>query len=180
MSLLDLREVSKRYHEQLKKVKVMIFDVDGICTNGKLYWSGDEVGFNRQFHTHDGYGLKIMKNAGIHVGIISGGNSVGVQKRFEGLGLDLIYLGNEDKRASFIDLLSKTGCDASEALYMGDEFFDLPVMKMAGFSVTVPNASIEIREAADYVTIRPSGEACVREIIDMVRHVQGIVPQIEY
>ncbi|MBT4791882.1 MAG: HAD hydrolase family protein, partial [Halobacteriovoraceae bacterium] len=67
-----------------------------------------------------------------------------------------------------------------QALYMGDEFFDLPILKRAGFSATVPNASLEIRESVDYVTARESGNACVREVIDLLRFVQNIVPKIEY
>lgn len=177
--MLNLREVAKLHCEKLAKIKVCLFDVDGILTDGKLYWGGEEVGYNRQFHTHDGYGLKILMNAGLKVGIITGGNSIGVKKRFTDLGVNFIYMGNEDKRASFSDVLEKAKVDASEVLYMGDEFFDLPLLKQAGFSATVPNASIEIREAVDYVSHRESGNACAREVIDLVRHAQGIIPSIE-
>lgn len=177
---LDLREISKPFHEKLKKIKVALFDVDGICTNGKVYWSGEEVGFNRFFHVRDGYGMKILKEAGLHVGIITGGDSVGVEKRFQGLGLDIVHMGNEDKRQAFEHVLKSTGCSESEVLYMGDEFFDLPLLMRSGFSATVPNASMEIREAVDYVTHFGAGEGCVREVIDMLRFAQGIVPKIEH
>lgn len=177
---IDLREISKVFENKLKKIKVCLFDVDGILTNGKLYWSGEEVGFNRQFHTHDGYGLKILMNAGLKVGIITGGESIGVEKRFERLNIDYLYMGKEDKRAAYEAILKDTGVTEEETLYMGDEFFDLPILKRAGFSATVPNASVEIREAVDYVTLRESGDACVREVIDMLRHVQGITPDVEY
>jgi 3-deoxy-D-manno-octulosonate 8-phosphate phosphatase (KDO 8-P phosphatase) len=118
--------------------------------------------------------------AGIKVGIITGGDSIGVRKRFEGLGVNFLYMGNEDKRASYEKIQKEAGVTDEECLYMGDEFFDLPIMKRVGFSATVPNASIEVREAADYVTQRPSGEACAREVIDLLRHVQDITPEIEY
>jgi 3-deoxy-D-manno-octulosonate 8-phosphate phosphatase (KDO 8-P phosphatase) len=177
---LDLREISKKYSDKLKKIKICLFDVDGILTNGKMFWASEEVGFNRQFHTHDGYGLKILMRAGIKVGIITGGDSIGVKKRFEGLGVDYLYMGSDDKRASFNEILEKEKISEEEALYMGDEFFDLPLLKRVGFSATVPNASIEIRESVDYVTVRESGNACAREVIDMLRHAQDIVPQIEY
>lgn len=177
---LDLREMAKPFQSKLEKIKVALFDVDGICTNGKVYWSGEEVGFNRFFHVRDGYGMKILKQAGLHVGIITGGDSVGVERRFQGLGLDIIHMGNEDKREAFRKVLDQTGCSPEETLYMGDEFFDLPLLKVSGFSATVPNASMEIREAVDYVTHFGAGEGCVREVIDMLRYAQGIVPQIEY
>ena len=179
---LDLREVAKPFHEKLKKIKVAIFDVDGILTNGKVYWSGEEVGFNRFFHVRDGYGLKVLRNAGLHVGIITGGDSVGVSKRMRGLGLadDMIHMGDEDKRSAFEKVLKSTGASDEEVLYMGDEFFDLPILKRVGFSATVPNASMEIREAVDYVTHFSAGEGCAREVIDMLRFAQGIVPKVEH
>ena len=107
-SLLDLRTISKQYADKLSKIRIALFDVDGILTNGQLYWSCEEVGFNRHFHTHDGYGIKILKEAGIKVGIITGGDSIGVRKRFEGLGVDHLYMGSEDKRASFEKILFAT------------------------------------------------------------------------
>ncbi|MEX0798939.1 MAG: HAD hydrolase family protein [Bacteriovoracaceae bacterium] len=177
---LDLREISKPFHSKLKKIKVALFDVDGILTNGKVYWSGEEVGFNRFFHVRDGYGMKILKAAGLHVGIITGGDSVGVSKRMQGLGLDIVHMGNEDKREAFDHVCSATGCSDEEVLYMGDEFFDLPLLKRAGFSATVPNASMEIREGVDYVTHFGAGEGCAREVMDMLRYAQGIVPDIEH
>ena len=177
---LDLRELSKHYADKLKKIKVVLFDVDGVCTNSLVWWSGEECGFNRFFNTQDGYGMKVLMKAGLKVGIISGGDSLGVKQRFEGLGLDYIKLGNEDKRASFNEILEDSKVDPSEVLYMGDEFFDLPILKRVGFSVTPPHASIEIRESVDYVTNREGGQGCVREVIDLVRHAQNIVPEIEY
>lgn len=177
---LDLRELSKQYSDKLKKIKVALFDVDGVCTNSLVYWSGEECGFNRFFNTQDGYGMKVLMKAGLKVGIISGGDSLGVKKRFEGLGLDYIKLGNEDKRAAFNEILEDSQVDPSEVLYMGDEFFDLPILKRVGFAVTPPHASIEVREAVDYITNREGGQGCVREVIDLLRHAQNIVPEIEY
>ncbi len=177
---LDLREVAKQYADKLAKIKICLFDVDGILTDGKLYWASEEVGFNRQFHTHDGYGLKILMQAGLKVGIITGGDSLGVRKRFEGLKVDFMYMGNEDKRSAYNEILQKTGFTDEQALYMGDEFFDLPILKRAGFAATVPDASHEIKEGVHYVTSRSSGNGCVREVIDMLRFVQGIVPEIKH
>jgi 3-deoxy-D-manno-octulosonate 8-phosphate phosphatase (KDO 8-P phosphatase) len=180
MPKIDLRARAEQFSDKLKKIKVCLFDVDGICTNGQIYWGGEEIGFNRLFHTHDGYGMKILMRAGLKVGIITGGDSIGVKKRFELLGLDYIYMGNEDKRSAFDDVIKKESVTDEEVLYMGDEFFDLPLLKRAGFAATVPNASHEICEAVDYVTNATGGEGCVREVIDMLRHIQQIVPDIEF
>lgn len=177
---LELREISKQYDEKLKKIKLCIFDVDGILTDGRVYWAGEEVGFNRFFHVHDGYGMKILSQAGIEIGIITGGDSLGVVQRFKQLGVKHVYMGNEDKRSALEDILEKTGITAEETLYMGDEFFDLPVLQRVGFAATVPNASDEVREAVDYVTRRESGRACAREVMDMLRYAQNITPEIEH
>lgn len=175
-----LRERSKPFHTKLAKIKLALFDVDGVLTDGRLYWAGEEVGFNRFFHARDGYGLKILQEAGIRVGIITGGDSVGVEKRFKGLGIEFLYMGNEDKRSSFEKILAIVGCDKSEVLYMGDEFFDLPILKQVGFSATVPEASIEIQERVDYVTDVAAGMGAAREVIDMLRFARNFEPKIEY
>jgi len=93
------------------------------------------------------------------------------------LGLDFIFLGNEDKRAAYLEVL-KMGFKDHEILYMGDELFDIPLLKRAGFSATVPNASLEVREIVDYITTRPSGKACAREVIDILRYAKGLKPKI--
>lgn len=171
-----LRETAKKFEEKLKKIKIAVFDLDGILTDAHVWWASEEVGFNRNFNIYDGYGMKILMKAGLKVGVITGGNSISVQKRVDQLGLDFCYAGNEDKRAAFMDILKRYNVDASEVLYMGDELFDLPLLRKAGFSATVPNTSDEVKEAVDYVTIRHSGQGCAREVIDLVRYAQGIVP----
>lgn len=173
---MSLREISKKYEEKLKKIKVCVFDLDGILTDCHIWWASEEVGFNRNFNIYDGYGMKILMKAGLKVGVITGGNSVSVEKRTSQLGLDFVYAGNEDKREAFKDVLKRYNVSAEEVLYMGDELFDLPLLKKAGFSATVPNTSDEVKELVDYVTIRESGRGCAREVIDLVRYAQGIVP----
>lgn len=176
---LDLRIVAQKHKEKLSKIKVALFDVDGILTNGQIFFQGQEVGFNRFFHAQDGYGLKLLMKAGIKVGIITGGDSLGVKERFALLNLDYIYSGNEDKRVAYTKVKEAAKVEDFEILYMGDEFFDLPLLRRAGFSATVPNSSIEIREEVDYVTYREGGTGAAREVIDMLRHAKGIVPEVD-
>lgn len=173
---MSLRDTSKKFEEKLKKIKVACFDLDGILTDSHVWWASEEVGFNRTFCIYDGYGMKLLMKAGLKVGVITGGNSVSVQKRTTQLGLDFCYAGNEDKRDAFLDLLKRYNVTADEVLYMGDELFDMPLLKKAGFSATVPNASEEVREMVDYVTIKESGKGCAREVIDLIRYAQNIVP----
>lgn len=174
---MSLRETSKKFEAKLKKIKVACFDLDGILTDSHVWWASEEVGFNRTFCIYDGYGMKVLMKAGLKVGVITGGNSVSVQKRTEQLGLDFCYAGNEDKRDAFLDLLKRYNVTADEVLYMGDELFDMPLLRKAGFSATVPNACEEVREMVDYVTIKESGRGCAREVIDLLRYAQNIIPE---
>lgn len=176
---MRLRTEAKKHEAKLKKIKVLAFDLDGILTDSKIWWASEEVGFNRTFCIYDGYGMKLLMKAGLKVGVITGGNSVSVNKRVNQLGLDFCYLGNEDKREAFTDILKRYNVAADEVLYMGDELFDLPLLLKAGFSATVPNTTDEVKEKVDYVTERTSGEGCAREVIDLVRYAQGIEPEPE-
>ena len=171
---LRIKENAMKFKDKLSKIRVCAFDIDGILTNGGITWWGDEVGFNRTCHIHDGYGFKILRDAGIKVGIISGGDSVGMRKRFlDTLKMDFVFLGNEDKREAYKNLLAM-GYKDEEVLFMGDEFIDVPLLKRVGFSATVPNASLEIQEIVDYITYREAGDACAREVMDMLRYAQNL------
>lgn len=176
---MSLKAVAKKFEEKLKKIKVVAFDLDGILTDAHVWWESEEVGFNRTFNIYDGYGMKLLMGAGIKVGVITGGNSVSVQKRINQLGLDFCYAGNEDKRSAFLDLMKRYEVEGDEILYMGDELFDAPLLLKSGFSATVPNTSDEIQEIVDYVTKRESGKGCAREVIDILRYAQGIVQEVE-
>lgn len=169
---------AEKFREKLSKIKVAAFDIDGVLTNGHVWWDGDELGFNRLSHTSDGYGLKLLMEAGIKTGVISGGDSVSVRKRFaQNLKLDFAFLGNEDKRESYNKLL-EMGYKDEEILFMGDELFDIPLLKRAGFSATVPGAPFEVHNLCDYVTTREGGQGAVREVIDLVRLAIGFTPKI--
>lgn len=175
----DLRVVAKKFQKKLKKIKVVLFDIDGILTDALVRYEGEEVGFNRSFHAQDGYGIKVLMQAGIKVGVISGGVSLSIHKRFiENLQVDFTFFGSEDKREAFLEVMRLTGVKAEEILFMGDELFDIPLMKRAGFSATVPFTSAEVKEAADYVTQRRAGLGAAREVMDLVRHAQNITPEI--
>ena len=176
---MSLRETAKKFEAKLKKIKVVAFDLDGILTDGHLWWAGEEVGWNRTFYIYDGYGMKLLMKSGIKVGVITGGDSVSVKKRVDLLKLDFLYKGKEDKREAFLEIMSRYNVSADEILYMGDEHFDIPLLKKAGFSATVPNTGEEVKAVVDYVTVKESGKGCAREVIDLLRYAQGIEPQVE-
>jgi 3-deoxy-D-manno-octulosonate 8-phosphate phosphatase (KDO 8-P phosphatase) len=178
MNTIDWRELAYKHGNKLRQIKVACFDLDGILTDAKVHYDGAEVGFNRSFNVYDGYGMKLLMGAGLKVGVITGGNSVSVQKRVEQLGLHFCYAGSEDKREAFLDLMKRYEVTAEEILYMGDELFDIPLLKKAGFSATVPSAGMEVLEVVDYITTRRSGEGCAREVIDILRIAQNIHPTL--
>ncbi|EQC50349.1 3-deoxy-D-manno-octulosonate 8-phosphate phosphatase, YrbI family [Bacteriovorax sp. BSW11_IV] len=174
----ELYTVAMKFKDKLSKIKVCAFDIDGVLTNGLVWYDEGPNKFNRFFHTFDGYGLKVLMQAGLKVGVISGGQSLGVEKRFkENLGLDFAFLGNEDKREAYKKIL-EMGYKKEEILFMGDEFFDLPLLMASGFSATTNEASFEVKERVDYVANKPAGMGCVREVVDIVRYAKGIYPEV--
>jgi 3-deoxy-D-manno-octulosonate 8-phosphate phosphatase (KDO 8-P phosphatase) len=173
-----LKDVAKKFDSKLKKIKVFATDVDGVLTDGRLWYQGQEMGWNRYFHAHDGSGLKYLIDAGIKVGVISGGDSRGLRNRLEYLKLDFFYLGSDDKRQGYLDLKKRFNVTDEEILYIGDDFYDIPILKKVGFAVSVPSASEEVREVVDWVTNKDAGHGAVREAVDVLRHAAGIIPRI--
>ena len=159
---------AKKFEEIFSQLKVCLFDCDGILTDCKIYWIGEEAGWVRSFNVQDGYGLKLLMKMGIKVGVISGGDSAGLKQRIKGLGLDYSFLGNEDKVGAYKEVLKLSGANDSEILYMGDDYFDLPILKTVGFSATVKHAPKKVREACHLVSSREAGQGCVREIVEMI------------
>lgn len=183
MIIKSKKKSSKRSKEnqllqKLKPIKLFLMDVDGILTNGLVYYGGSELGFNRFFHVADGYIIKVLMEAGIQVGVISGGDSIGLRERLNLLHVNFLFLGDEDKRKAYIEVKKLTGLEDHQILYMGDEFFDLPLLKRAGFSATVPHASEEIKRSVDYITKREGGYGAVREVADLLRKAQGWQPTV--
>jgi 3-deoxy-D-manno-octulosonate 8-phosphate phosphatase (KDO 8-P phosphatase) len=175
MQSIDFKSLAKQFEKKLSPIKVFLCDVDGVLTNGQLFYSGSEMEWNRFFHASDGFGLKLLMKSGLKVGVISGGGSQGLKNRISNLGLDYGLIGNEDKNDAYRSILND-GFKPEEILYIGDELFDIPLLKKSGFSACPPHSSLEIQECVDYVTHRAAGEACVREVIDILRIVQNIVP----
>ena len=174
-----IKEYAERNRQLLSKMKVCLFDVDGVLTDGKIFLSGDQIGYTRVTNIRDGWAMKFLQRKGLKVGVISGGNEPNLERRFrETLKLDYIYLGHMDKRAAYQAIL-KDGFKEDEILFMGDEFIDLPIMKRVGFSATVPNASYEIQEIADYITYNRAGDGAAREVMDLIRFAQNLTVDIE-
>lgn len=155
-----------------RNLKLAIFDVDGVLTDGRLYYGagGEEL---KAFHTLDGHGLKMLRASGVQLAIVTARSSPCVAERARGLGIDLLFQGVEDKLAAVNSLLARLSLDAAAAGYMGDDEVDLPVMRRCGLAVTVPDAPAVVKSHAHWVTRRGGGRGAVREACDLVMLAQG-------
>ena len=159
--------------DRLARIRLMVFDCDGVLTDGRLIY-GSEGEALKQFHAHDGLGLVLARVAGLKRAVLTGRNSGIVHRRCTELRFDSIKLGRFDKMAALNEILTETGCEAGETLYMGDDFIDLPAMLAVGVAVAVPDAPREVRDAAALVTSRQGGHGAVREVVDHVLKSAGL------
>ena len=153
--------------ESASKIRLLLLDVDGILTDGKLYFSnsGEE---SKAFHSLDGHGIKMLMRAGVAVGIITGRKSTIVTNRASDLGIDILYQGREDKIDVLSEIIATTGITADAIAYAGDDLPDLPVLQAVGLSFSVPGAHRDLKGAVNVITTRPGGEGAVREITDFI------------
>ena len=164
------------FMQRAARVKVMIFDVDGVLTDGSLTYGPDgEV--TKTFNVLDGLGIQLLNKTGVQTAIISARKSPIVVKRAGDLGIAHVYQGIHDKRVGFAELLQATGFTPEECGYIGDDVIDLPLLTKVGFAVTVPSGHPEVQYRAHYVTKAPGGRGAVREVCDMVMRAQGTYEQ---
>lgn len=167
-----LNRISAEVRARIEKVKLLVLDVDGVLTDGRLYYHDDGTE-SKAFDVRDGHGIKLAQRAGIEVALISGRSSPCVDKRAADLEITEVVQGPKDKVPTFERLLSEKGLGPEQAAFMGDDLVDLPVMRRAGFAVTVADASEHLFEAAHYVTLAPGGRGAVREVVELILAAQG-------
>jgi len=158
--------------DKARNVRVAIFDVDGVLTDGRIYLSGSGEAF-KAFHTLDGQGMKMLRAEGVALAIISGRSARAVESRARALGVDHLYQGAEDKLGAFHDLLAKTRLEPAQAACLGDDLPDLPVMRRCGLSATVAGAPALLRQHADYVTRLAGGRGAAREFCEWLLDARG-------
>jgi 3-deoxy-D-manno-octulosonate 8-phosphate phosphatase (KDO 8-P phosphatase) len=186
--------------ERAKKIKLMLFDVDGVMTDGTIFLfpapgggagSGthqhrekmaDAGGFGiassdvveaKGFNAHDGTGFSLMRLGGLEAGIITKRISETVRLRARDLKIKHVYQGQQDKAAAFYEILEKTGLRADEVCYVGDDVIDLPVMRLCGLAIAVKNSREEVIRESHYVTPHEGGKGAVRDAIEYVLRAQG-------
>lgn len=158
-------------HEKAQKIRLLALDVDGVLTDGRLYFAEDGQEF-KTFDTQDGHGIKLLQQAGIVCAIITGRTTKLVERRAKNLGIPHLLQGREDKLVALKELTGQLGIALAEVAYVGDDWPDLPAIKAAGLGVAVANAHEAVRQHADYVTTLSGGRAAVREVCDLILRAQ--------
>jgi len=182
-----------------RKIKLILFDVDGVLTDGKIWifpapsgsqqsvlqqsaQHGGQGGFGlhstslieaKGFHAHDGTGISLARYSGIKTGLITKRISETVALRARDLKIDHVYQGIQNKAAVFEELLKKDGITAAEAAFVGDDVIDLPVMRKCGFAIAVKNARPEVKAEAHWVTSHAGGEGAARDAVEFILRAQG-------
>lgn len=169
--------------DRAKRIRLAIFDVDGVLTDGSLYFtdSGEEM---KVFNVRDGHGMKMLQETDVRLAIITSRTSRCVEARAKNLGIDLLYQGVSRKLTAFQELLARLGLEPEAAFYMGDDVIDLPVMRRCGLAATVADAPAVVKTHAHYVSRARGGQGAVREVCEMIMHAQGtletrIAPYLE-
>ena len=167
-----------------QKIKVLIFDVDGVLTDGQLYFlpeNGGKPGPDGQLHglefkgftAHDGLGVTLARLGGLRVGIITKRESATVAIRARDLRLEFVYQGQAHKLIAAQEIAAKAGITMDELAYVGDDVVDLPVMRVCGLSIATANARVQAKAAAHYITPNPGGAGAGRDAIDFILTCQG-------
>jgi 3-deoxy-D-manno-octulosonate 8-phosphate phosphatase (KDO 8-P phosphatase) len=148
-----------------RNIELLVLDVDGVLTDGRIHI--DDRGVEtKTFNTKDGLGIRVWMRLGHETAIITGRSGMAVQHRASELGIGHVFQGADSKLAAFGAVLDDLDLVASQAAVMGDDLPDLPVMRLAGYSIAVADAAEEVRKAADFVTVRPGGQGAVREAVE--------------
>lgn len=164
--------MNKALKDSAQQIKLLAMDVDGVLTDGRLFFSSDGDTL-KAFNSQDGHGLKMLKSTGISIAIITGRTSEIVARRARELGIDILLQGREDKLTALNEVTDSLGLSIEQAAYMGDDLPDLSAIQSAGVGIAVANAASGIAERADYVTQTCGGEGAVREACEWLLEAQG-------
>jgi 3-deoxy-D-manno-octulosonate 8-phosphate phosphatase (KDO 8-P phosphatase) len=158
--------------ERAAQIRLVIFDVDGVLTDGSLYL-GDDGQEYKAFNSRDGHGMKMLQATGVEIGIITGRTSQVVQHRMDGLGIRHVYQGKQEKLPAFEELVAKLGLPPHQVAYVGDDVVDLPVMRRVGLAVAVQDAAPLVKQHAHWTTDHGGGRGAARDVCELIMRAQG-------
>jgi len=163
---------SKGWKKRAKGICLLILDVDGVLTDGRIAYdgAGREIKF---FHVRDGQGIRLLQSAGVEVGILSGRESLAVRTRAKELGITLLRQGVRDKAQALEEIIYRKNYKPDQICFVGDDLVDLPVFARVGLAVAAADSVEEVKASAHYVTDHPGGKGAVREVCDLILKAQG-------
>ncbi len=160
--------------EQAKKIELVIFDIDGVMTDGSLFF-GDDGQEYKAFNSLDGHGLRMLQECGVRVAVITGRQSEVVKHRMSDLGVTLLYQGYRDKRPAFEALRKEVNLSLEQITYVGDDVVDLPIMSQLPFSIAVENAHPFVKQHAQWITQRSGGRGAARDVCEFLLDAKGLL-----
>lgn len=158
--------------ERAANIKMVIFDVDGVLTDGSLFLDDHGTEY-KAFNSRDGHGMKMLQRHGVTIAIITGRTSKVVEYRMHSLGIEHVYQGQLDKLVGFNDLLQKTGLGAEQIAYVGDDVVDLPVMLRVGLAIAVADAHPLVLKHSHWQTSKGGGRGAARDVCEMLMEARG-------
>lgn len=164
-------------HSKAAAIRLVIFDVDGVLTDGSLY-IGDDGQEYKAFNSKDGHGMVMLQYSGVQIAIITGRTSEVVRIRMSSLGIEHVYQGKRDKLPAYEELKQATGLDDAQIAYVGDDVVDLPVMTRVGLAVAVQDAHALTKQHAHWVTPSGGGHGAAREICELIMEAQGNLQEL--
>ena len=168
----DTNLLMKDILEKAAQIKLVIFDVDGVLTDGSLFLGDDGLEY-KAFNSHDGHGMKMLQQSGVDIAIITGRTSKVVEIRMASLGINHVYQGQLDKNVAYNDILEKLSVSSDEIAYVGDDVVDLPVMTKVGLAIAVENAHSMVKQHAHWTTPRAGGRGAARDVCELLMEAQG-------
>lgn len=163
--------------QKAKKIKLVIFDIDGVLTTGALF-IGDDGQEYKAFNSKDGHGLRMLQDAGVEVAIITGRQSEVVKHRAQDLGISRIYQGKREKLPAYLALLEETGLSHDEVAYVGDDVVDLPVMSQVGLAICVQDGHPFVKKHAHWITDHNGGCGAGRDVCELILEARGVLDEM--
>jgi 3-deoxy-D-manno-octulosonate 8-phosphate phosphatase (KDO 8-P phosphatase) len=167
----------RRALAKAKDIRLLLLDVDGVLTNGSLLYTGDSEE-SKAFNTQDGFGLRLLREAGIDVGLITARKSAVVARRADELKIRYVYQGIPNKNEALKDIMKVSGLRPFEIAYMGDDWLDLVLLRQVGLAIAPANAVREVQEVAHFITERMGGEGAVRDACDLILEARNAVAEL--
>ena len=164
--------------ERAKAIRLALFDVDGVLTDGKIYIDSNGAEL-KVFNIYDGHGIRLLQHYGVEVGVITGRRSKALEHRMQDLDIKHIYQGRNDKFAAYQELLSKLSLNEQQTAFVGDDIVDLQIMSRCGLAIAVANSHKFVKQHAHWETTASGGNGAVREVCELILDAQGLLDKAQ-